>query len=217
MGKNSSLNDIGKGLLFFQSNPASEDTIQVAEQLGEILKVPGMPITQTLTPRETSGLEKSSYSGNYGTGAFPLHTDLAHWYEPPRYFLLRCIQPSHEVITSFVPAEEVFMHENSIDLRRSLFRPRRRIDGRLSMLRLYQNELYRWDTLFIKPMTKLACMLQARIEDKLKDIQQLEVSLANSGDCVLVDNWKMLHSRSAVPSTSLNRRIERVYISELRG
>lgn len=217
MTENSLLNNIRKGLLFFQSHSNAKNTVEVAKQLGDILEVPGMPIAQTLTPRESRGEEKSNYSGNFGMSAFPFHTDLAHWYIPPRYFLLRCIEPSIEVTTNFVSASEVFSQEESINLRRALFRPRRRLDGRLSMLRLHQNDLFRWDTLFIQPMTKIASEMQTRIDNRLKDIQQLEVCLENSGDCVLVDNWKMLHSRSAVPVTSKNRKIERVYISELKG
>lgn len=205
-----------EGVLFFKSNPESEDTTKVANSIGHILEVPGMPAVQTLTPRESHNEEKSSYSGNFGMGAFPFHTDLAHWYIPPRYFLLRCIVPSNNVKTKFVSSSEVFSLEDPISLNRSLFRPRRRLDGRLNMLRLKHDELYRWDTLFIKPMTDSAIELQSRITERIEELPHLEVSLNNSGDCILVDNWKVIHSRTAVQSADTSRKIERVYMSGLK-
>lgn len=204
------------GLSFFKSDPENEDTSEIAKRLGEILEIPGMPVVQTLTPRISKSEEKSNYSGNFGLNEFPLHTDLAHWYVPPRYFLLRCICPSSVVTTDFVSAEKIFSQEDALVLKRSLFRPRRRLDGRLSILRLQQKELYRWDTLFIRSMNKAAIELQSRIEERLVTTPRYKVSLENSGDCILVDNWKMIHGRSSVPPTELGRKIERVYISKLK-
>ena len=118
--------------------------------------------------------------------------------------------------TDFVSAAKVFSQEDALVLKRSLFRPRRRLDGRLSILRLQQKELYRWDTLFIRSMNKAAIELQSRIEDRLVTMPRYKVSLENRGDCILVDNWKMIHGRSSVPFTEVGRKIERVYLSELK-
>lgn len=201
------------GIWFFRSDPGIEDTAKIAGNLGKVLKIPRMPLVQTLTPRTSEGEKKSNYSGNFGLNKFPLHTDLAHWYIPPRYFLLRCIRPSNTVTTSFVVASEVFDQEDEATIRRSLFRPRRRLNGRLSILRLKQRDIYRWDTLFIRAMNETAKNLQSRIEEKLNIVSCHKVSFKNPGDCVLVDNWKILHGRSSVSNSELSRKIERVYIA----
>jgi L-asparagine oxygenase len=71
-------------------------TAQVANILGstanlsQLLPESGIPV-QTLVPRETNEAGLNQYSGNFGLAEFPLHSDLAHWALPPRYFMLRCI------------------------------------------------------------------------------------------------------------------------------
>ena len=216
MNRNASVIEMQDGYTFFKSDPAIKDTVEVARKIGKILEIPGMPTVQTLRPRISKGEEKSNYSGNFGLNEFPLHTDLAHWYVPPRYFLLRCIRPSSIVTTDFVVTSKVFSQEDALVLKRSLFRPRRRLDGRLTILRLQEQEFYRWDRLFIRAMNKSASELQSRVEARLMAITRHKVALESRGDCILVDNWKIVHGRSSVPHTELNRKIERVYLSELK-
>jgi hypothetical protein len=72
-------------------------TLEVAQSLGRIVNIPDLlpcgriPTVQSIRPREKSQVGDNQYSGHYGLNAFPLHTDLAHWILPPRYFLLRCL------------------------------------------------------------------------------------------------------------------------------
>jgi len=46
---------------------------------------------QDLVVSEAGSKRANTYGGNYGLRKLPIHTDLAHWYRPPRYVLLRCI------------------------------------------------------------------------------------------------------------------------------
>jgi len=205
------------GFIQFKGDPLEIDTLSIAMELGEIAHVPGTLVVQNLVPSESKEKEASSYSGNFGMGEFPFHTDLAHWYKPPRFLLLRCIVPSSEVFTSVLQSEPLFSKENKNDLRRSLFRPRRRLDGRLSALRLFEKNFYRWDTLFLKPINNMAKSLQSRIENKIMESSPCKVVLEQKGDCVLIDNWNVFHARSAIPPEAENRKIERVYLSYLKG
>jgi len=61
-------------------------TLNAAQRLGEIDCVDGLEPVQTLVPRTLEESPPNTYSGNFGTSEFPLHTDLAHWATPPRYF-----------------------------------------------------------------------------------------------------------------------------------
>ncbi len=205
------------GFVQFKGNTLGIDSLDIANEIGVAARVEGADMVQSLVPTDSKNKEASSYSGNFGMDAFPFHTDLAHWYKPPRFLLLRCIKPSSDVYTGILPSAPLFIEENYNDLRRALFRPRRRLDGRLSPLRLFEKNLYRWDTLFLSPLSRMAKSLQIRIEQRIKESSPHKVFLAEGGDCVLIDNWNTFHSRSAVPPKASNRKIERTYISSLKG
>lgn len=54
---------------------------------------------ESLTVSTTAAKPKNTYGGNYGLGTLPLHTDLAHWHIPPRFFMLRCAVADPQVFT----------------------------------------------------------------------------------------------------------------------
>ena len=212
------LNNVKRdGFVQFQGDVIGKDTLTIANELGTIAHMPGVQVVQSLVPLESIMKKASSYSGNFGMSEFPFHTDLAHWYQPPRYLLLKCVIPTIAVSTNIVLSAPLFLQENKNDLRRALFRPRRRLDGRLSLLRLFENDFYRWDPLFLRPLSNTAKLLQRRIEQKILESTPNKVVLASTKDCVLIDNWNTFHARSSVPLEAITRKVERVYLSSLKG
>jgi len=204
------------GFVKFSCNSFDENTLEIAQTIGCVASLPGIAIVQTLRPCGIETKQKNSYSGNFGMGEFPLHTDMAHWYVPPRFFVLRCVQAAQEVHTNFVPAREIIGSEDHITLKRALFRPRRRLDKRLTVLRLFDNNVFRWDTLFIQPVNNIAVMLQTRIAKCIAGSNIRTVTFESPTDCILVDNWRALHGRSTVAATDSHRIVERVYLSTLK-
>ena len=93
------------GFGFYPRLLAELVTTQVANIVGslanlsQLLPESAIPVVQTLVPREANQFGLNRYSGNYGLAEFPLHSDLAHWAVPPRYFMLRCIVGSNDVFT----------------------------------------------------------------------------------------------------------------------
>jgi L-asparagine oxygenase len=75
-----------------------------------------------LTPKRVEDAPANTYSGNYGLGPFPVHTDLAHWYVPPRYFLLRCVVGSDDVPTVLVDGARLIAKLGVSTLSRALMR-----------------------------------------------------------------------------------------------
>lgn len=205
------------GFSRFSWKNSSDKTLDIAKAIGCVATLPGIQQVQTIIPREKEGIENSSYSGNFGLGEFPMHTDMAHWHTPPRYFILRCIQPTEHVFTSIMRLDELFGPESPITLKKSLFRPRRRLDGRLSMLRLFDGKIHRWDTLFIQPMNNIARDLESRILDRILNSQAINLILNEPNECILIDNWKTIHGRSAIPENGRNRVVERIYLSSIKG
>lgn len=51
--------------------------------------------------------QDNTYSGNFGLEVFPFHTDLAHWYIPPRYIFLRCVNPAEYVATKLIDRQSI--------------------------------------------------------------------------------------------------------------
>lgn len=195
----------------------------LGERLGRVLNVPshlpgtGIGPVQTIRPRVQEPALTNQYSGTFGLGEFPLHTDLAHWALPPRYLLLRCQVGADAVSTLVLPFAEV-TGSSGIDWSRALVRPRRR-QGGSSLLRICflvnDRPAYRWDPLFLRPANATAHEAAEVLEGEATRAKAAHFVLEREGDMLLLDNWQVLHGRSRVPDGSLGRVIERVYIEEL--
>lgn len=208
------MNMIRDGYFLFDSD-SEETTLEVAKRIGRLIKTPTMPLIQTLTPRIKENEYPNTYSGNFGLNEFPLHTDLAHWYIPPRYFLLRCVNPTSEVVTKILDHQKVLQGESEEAVSRSHFMPRKRLDRSANLLKILNGELFRWDSVFLKPSNRSAEALKQRIEGRISSSAPESICLDKHGKCLLIDNWRMLHGRSAVGSNSINRIVERIYLEEL--
>lgn len=170
-----------------------------------------------LTPKEKVESTPNTYSGQYGHHEFPLHTDLAHWFRPPRYLLLRCVQGNNQVSTRLLDGNKIVDALGVRVLERALVKPRRPIKGKLRLMRIFQPgtpSLFRWDKIFIVPASPAGEVGIAAVINRLKETNIVKVILGNTYDTLLIDNWRMLHGRSAVPDGSDNRIIERVYLGD---
>jgi alpha-ketoglutarate-dependent taurine dioxygenase len=204
-----------KGYARVKAISEAETTLETAGRLGSVSLISEVSPVQELVPRAADQTSSSSYGGMYGLGQFPLHTDMAHWYVPPHYFLLRCVQPAPEVKTLVLHSRNLFADEDEVTLRRALFRPRRRLDGRLTSLRLYESGRCRWDPVFIMPITKSAVELRERVVRRAEAGRIEELSLDDPMDCIVFDNWSVLHGRTKVPLECVHRKIERVYLDSV--
>lgn len=62
------------------------------------------------------------------------------------------------------------------------------------------------------PARRLAELMSTTVWDPT---ELVTLTFAHDGDTLIVDNWRFLHGRSSVKQADLDRRLERVYISEL--
>lgn len=184
--------------------------------LGTVIQLPGVDQVQVLTPRQTFDAPPNTYSGNFGVRTFPLHTDLAHWFLPPRYFALRCIVGSRDVSTNLLDTQDLIPAMGRTNLMRALVRPRRPLQNSFPLLRLLANderggEIFRWDNLFIEPATAASVTVYESVSNFLRFVEPKSVQLEKPGDTLVIDNWRMLHGRSSVSELDERRRIERSY------
>jgi hypothetical protein len=197
-------------------------SIDASRQLGEIDVVEGLDSVQTLVPHDCDEAQPNTYSGNFGRSAFPLHTDLAHWVRPPRYFVLRCICGAPNVATHLLDGQVLIDTFGTDTLRMALVQPRRPMRNGKQLLRLLERldapsrSLIRWDSLYLRPATSLAADILERIQTFLLRLQPAQVTLLEMGDTLVVDNWRCLHGRSAILNAGGLRRIDRTYLKELR-
>lgn len=214
------------GFVFLPGEDPDISTHHLSQRLGSVIDVEsilpqsGVPNVQQLKPHPKQYFPETRYSGIYGLGSFPLHTDLAHWATPPRYFLLRCINGTPSVATYLLPVSAIENNVGRLVLRQSLFKPRRPNRYGQSILlgmRAYKNGdfLFRWDNIFLAPMNSSARALSQFMQNLDNCFEHMvSVYLENTGDTLIVDNWHMLHGRSEA-FCSKERLIERVYLKEV--
>ena len=170
---------------------------------------------ELLSANRVSAKAANTYGGNYGMGALPLHTDLAHWHVPPRYLMLRCKVGDPSVETPLVHHREALRGLAPAVIQRALFRPRRRLDGKMFFLRLIQGAIFRWDRLFLTADNPEAQEVKAALSALDTRKHGTAIRLDEPGRTLVIDNWAMMHGRSAVPDSAVSRRIERAYFSEV--
>lgn len=205
------------GYAFVQDFCPGTHTVAVAQAVGQPMTPWEDRLVQELVPR--SSATPNTYSGIYGLGRFPFHTDLAHWRLPPRYLLLRCVSGFAHIPTLLVDGQTLIKAVTLDILTRAIFRPRRPRDGALSLLRLCEpaDDGYslRWDEVFLKSASKIGDIADLRIREWLAECESLPLALARAGDTLVIDNWRMLHARSPIPAGSEDRKIERIYLGSL--
>jgi L-asparagine oxygenase len=208
------------GFAVIAEDAVGQPSREAMARFGRILALPGLVEVQTLEPREKDLATPNTYSGNFGRGEFPLHTDLAHWCLPPRYLVLRCVIGTEDVATRLLDGQEVIASVGESELCRALVRPRRPLASRRALLRLLESRdgagrLLRWDSLFIVPATTGSEATFEAVRFYLDSAKTTEVTLSKPGDTLVIDNWRMLHGRASVSRTLATRRIDRVYLDEL--
>jgi hypothetical protein len=88
----------------FCANATGEE---VASAIGSVLSLGEGPAVHQLRPANKKMSDPNSYSGIYGLGAFPFHTDMAHWQHPPHFIMLRCIVGFEDVPTLLADGVEI--------------------------------------------------------------------------------------------------------------
>ncbi|NAN55682.1 hypothetical protein EX349_31325 [Pseudomonas protegens] len=213
-----------RGYLLLKNWHSGASTKEAASIAGSILDVEKVAsnhkisTVQTLRPSEINHAKSNTYSGTFGMGEFPLHTDYAHWGTPPRYLMLRCLKGTSSVNTYLFPAA-LLLDEAEKYITRAVLAPRRKhpkqsistmpvVFSRNNVMGL------RWDFLFLKPVNLAAVKVRELIESLFKESVE-SINLSAPHDTLIIDNWRMLHGRSSVPPQAKSRSIERIYISDL--
>lgn len=209
------------GFSFIKEINSITSTLDFAQSIGTIYNIENdflnIKNIQELTPKNESESSSSRYSGVYGMSAFPFHTDLAHFIHPPRYIILRCIKGHPEVHTELLHTSYFENKLGKKNLNFSLVKSRKNQPKKpayLMPLRFNHNDIhaFRWDTLFLEPVNEYAKKSYENFIDTDWSNNKISICLTNYNDVLIIDNWKMLHSRTSAPESAKNRKIERIYL-----
>ncbi|ERL01334.1 hypothetical protein O999_23145 [Pseudomonas putida LF54] len=214
------------GYIFLKAWQPEVSTLELACSIGAVVDMEKIARSyrignvQALKPRESDSSSPHSYSAVYGHNDFPLHTDYAHWGTPPRFLMLRCRTGDPSVSTYLLPSSCIAEYASHI-IDRAIVAPRRKHSAQsicpLAARYRKAGQLgFRWDSLFLRPVNQAAEALAEVVQTRSK-VDRVAIALCDPGDTLIIDNWNMLHGRSEVPQRALNRHIERIYLSSLRG
>jgi L-asparagine oxygenase len=207
------------GFVFLKSWHPDVPSGEIVNRAGKTLVFNMGTAVHCLVPKEGAG--RNTYSGIYGLNEFPFHTDMAHWTAPPRYLMLRCLKGHGDVATVLADSLDIIKRADCENLSRALVKPRRPFKGAVPLLPLYSPKrgdrasLFRWDEKFIVPASLTGQQGMTAVKHALASITATRVSLCDLGDTIFIDNWRMVHGRSAVAAEQADRVIERAYLEEL--
>lgn len=203
----------------------SISTLNFATAIGSVLNLhtlnrdyPDRSV-ETLTPKEKCTRDLNRYHGNFGFEEYPLHTDLAHWMVPPRYLLLRGRIGLGTVSTFVLDAPTLTALLPQSIAQRALFFPRQARVTTALPFRISRTLAFtlRWDAMFIRPANVQANACAGIFQSSACLASRTPIVLAGETTTLLVDNWRCLHGRSAVPLADRKRSVERIYLENIHG
>lgn len=207
------------GYVFLQRWEPEKASEEIAAALGCTLTFNAIPAVHDVVPKSNAG--PNTYSGIYRLDAFPFHSDMAHWRTPPRYLMLRCRKGYGSVSTDLIDGSAIVERVGRSIMSRALVKPRRALRGSTPLYSLFRpptsgrSSILRWDEVFIVPASPAGERGIIQVKDELVEAPRIRIALQSEGDTLLIDNWRMLHGRSAVMADQEDRVIQRAYFGEL--
>jgi alpha-ketoglutarate-dependent taurine dioxygenase len=194
--------------------PSSESILQFASNLGQ--PVPSRrngSIVDVLEVTKSEEGKRNSFTGRYGDGEFPFHTDGAHLTVVPKFLVLRLIYPteSNRPTRLCDPLQNLSQRQRTI-LEREQWKF---TDGRRSFYSpILSDAGFRFDSNIMAPLSAepKAAMI---IEESIKTSNTIDIDW-EQGFMVVIDNHRMLHSRANAPKgTEVPRKLERVMVTTI--
>lgn len=204
-----------RGWTVFDSDARQESLLKIASSLGTPVPCKGgeslltwlTPVAQTSEPRNT-------FSGVFGEGKFPLHTDTAHWPKPARYLILCDLGESHDRPTIVSRCDDILAVLDKADTGHAVWRVAGPTGYFPCSLTFWHGDDkgFRYDPLCMKPMNQAAKNVASGLS--VSQFASQEISW-NYGRAVIFDNWRVMHGRGASNSSDCKRRkLVRILVSD---
>ena len=169
---------------------------------------------RNVRPQKLAEARPNTLSSRFGMGAFPHHTDVAHWIVPARFLLLYCTNPgSGERPTLLIDSAEWALAEwEKKAIFREVwktghFRPHLCTIGWRTNNRI----AIRFDEACMVPMTLGAEKLRSNLVRHIRGTPNTRIRWS-PGKLLVIDNHRMLHARGETQDDDRDRVLQRVLI-----
>jgi L-asparagine oxygenase len=199
-----------------------EGLLTLASSIGTPRPTRGLAaVPDILRPQRARDARRGSMSSVYGLSALPFHTDFAHHAVPPRYVLLRLAPgepagpkpaPTLLLDLSSLPlsAAEVNVISHDVWMVRGGYQ--RFYATLLSEGFSSSRRALRYDPCCMRPAWGMARRSQRLMEAAIR-AGSPSTFRWSSGVVLILDNWRMLHARPAIPGADRSwRALERVLV-----
>lgn len=192
---------------------------ELALSLGKpVASVPGRPPVDVLVPKSKEDSQPGTLSYLNGDGAFPFHTETAYWPNPVDLVILKCVEPgAGSRSTILVDGWNLGLDRDTVKrLTRTIVVVR---NGRRSFIaslaKLEDDRLsVRYDPACMRPTSSEDAIMLNTLQTSLSNADHTRI-VWKSGQCLVFDNRRMLHSRSESSVPDPDRRLERIYVYKL--
>lgn len=193
---------------------ALPDALQkVSRHLGAPIKGRNSQIVEVLTPKDTNEAHRNSLSKKYGKDKLPFHIDMAHQRLPCHYLAFACSGAKGEVAPTLLLEQSnlELTAESSAALKSAVFLVK---NGKRSFYANVKEDgasYLRWDPGCMYPQDPSADTISRELLN-LSGHSEVKTVDWSVGALLVVDNWRMFHSRGVVSKSHGHRILLRTTI-----
>jgi alpha-ketoglutarate-dependent taurine dioxygenase len=181
----------------------SEAAMALARRFGPLVRGRYGRLVEEVTPATSDEARPRSLSQKYGTEALPLHMDTAHRLRPARIMVLGCVDVGlSEASTILLDVRSLNWSSAELHLLRTavfLIRTGRR--SFYCSIMSDRRHFTRFDPGCMEPTDELSEAALQLFTDRLSRTQSQKVDWLE-GRFLVLDNWRMLHGRTAASDKS---------------
>ena len=173
-------------------------------------------VVKLIRPHSKGLSEPNTLSSRYGTGTFPFHTDAAYWHTPPRFLLLRCLDPGEGNRCTLLSDPRAWLSKCSWE---TLVGAICTVAGNRSFLATIAainsetSHSIRYDLACMKPTSRHSSEALALIETQAAKAPVTTVRWRHEA-LLIVDNHRLFHARGASSVADPNRLHQKLLVEE---
>lgn len=204
-----------KGWIEIEDINSDNQLIEMCENFGKIVPHPNGNLIDVLIPKEQKDSNYFSFSKKFGLNKFPFHTDTAFLSIPVRYMALFTEEANDcaTLLLKFLTVFDNIDETQKKDIYKAIYSVKTPNNNFLCPLyKIIQDDfMIRYDECIMSPMNNSAKRIDKVLKELFINLDPITINW-NKGKLVIVDNWKLLHSRNAI-NNSTNRKLKRIYIN----
>ena len=173
-------------------------------------------VLRLIRPQSERTSPPNTLSSRYGLSSFPFHTDAAYWLKPPRYVILRCVDPGEGNRCTLLSDTYTWLSKRKWNI---LTRAVCAVAGRqpfLAAIAEYDENrgfAIRYDADCMKPTSNWAKEALALISTDHSNTPVTEIHW-HSGELLVIDNKRLLHARGRSSILDSSRLHQKILIGE---